>query len=330
MGADEKRDSRIISSTRSDSPSIEGEDGSGTYSVLKPDGSIVSRKRPYLGRGNGKKSNLVFKNIVAAYRSLHTAANRVRLSVRRVVRLMLSLRSLVLVAVLIAATVGVMGGNGPTSITDFSSEGQEVVGTLTNASSDVVASLNTTATATRTPDVSDNSPAAQQSDTSSSDLNQTRVVRWVHDYVNQERDERGLNRLRLDPSLVYISDDYAEYMASRGHFGHDDRNGKGFQYRYDEADYRCRAGQNDGDGVTYSGAENILYTYYEESIRMDDDSTDYYNTERELARGMVNSWMESPGHRKNIIKPVWDNQGIGIGVSETTTGTKVYAVQNFC
>ncbi|MBS1128555.1 MAG: serine protease, partial [Nitrospirae bacterium] len=38
-------------------------------------------------------------------------------------------------------------------------------------------------------------------------------------------------------------------------------------------------------------------------------------------------WMNSQGHRKNILTPHWLNQGIGVFISTDDT---VYITQNFC
>ena len=53
----------------------------------------------------------------------------------------------------------------------------------------------------------------------------------------------------------------------------------------------------------------------------------------EMAQRLVRSWMESPGHRANILDP--DYRGIGVGVAvdiDTDRGTPwetVWATQNF-
>lgn len=42
---------------------------------------------------------------------------------------------------------------------------------------------------------------------------------------------------------------------------------------------------------------------------------------------MVDSWMNSPGHRANILNPDYDRAGIGVAVDAEEA---VYATQNFC
>jgi uncharacterized protein YkwD len=40
--------------------------------------------------------------------------------------------------------------------------------------------------------------------------------------------------------------------------------------------------------------------------------------------------MNSTGHRENILKSHWENEGIGIYIIEIDGKTRVYATQNFC
>jgi len=46
----------------------------------------------------------------------------------------------------------------------------------------------------------------------------------------------------------------------------------------------------------------------------------------EVARKITDGWMNSEGHRENILRPEFDREGIGVYVSRTGS---VYATQNF-
>ena len=46
------------------------------------------------------------------------------------------------------------------------------------------------------------------------------------------------------------------------------------------------------------------------------------------ARAAVPSWMDSPGHRENILGLDYDR--LGVGVAASRNGDVIYAVQNFC
>jgi len=52
-----------------------------------------------------------------------------------------------------------------------------------------------------------------------------------------------------------------------------------------------------------------------------------WRTLEDIAQVTVNGWMESPGHRENILAPQISYQGIGIAFGPDD---KVYATQNFC
>lgn len=40
--------------------------------------------------------------------------------------------------------------------------------------------------------------------------------------------------------------------------------------------------------------------------------------------------MNSTGHRKNILRDYWQNEGIGVYFVEIDGKARVYATQNFC
>ncbi len=113
-------------------------------------------------------------------------------------------------------------------------------------------------------------------------------------------------------------------MATRGYFSHASPEGENFADRYERSGYTCRAPTGDGSYLT--GGENIAQTWYDTAVTTD-GGTVRHTTERELARGIVNQWMNSQGHRENVLTPAWRNDGIGIYVAEKG---KVYATQNFC
>jgi uncharacterized protein YkwD len=76
------------------------------------------------------------------------------------------------------------------------------------------------------------------------------------------------------------------------------------------------------------GAENIALGHLYRSIRTVNSvvSYDWYTLDQ-IAHKTVQGWMNSPGHRKNILTPHWQNEGIGISVAPDGA---VYFTQNFC
>lgn len=73
------------------------------------------------------------------------------------------------------------------------------------------------------------------------------------------------------------------------------------------------------DRVSPYGAfgENIMYDFH---------SSGAFNPER-FAKTAVDGWMNSPGHRANILSPDFDRSGIGVAINPG--GTTVYATQVF-
>ena len=55
-------------------------------------------------------------------------------------------------------------------------------------------------------------------------------------------------------------------------------------------------------------------------------SITFWNDPDHVAKDAVNGWMDSPGHRKNILTPEFDREGIGVKVSAFS----IYITQNFC
>lgn len=83
-----------------------------------------------------------------------------------------------------------------------------------------------------------------------------------------------------------------------------------------------------GDQV-YVGGENLFLNNVVDSYVYDQESGEIleyrFNSLEELARSTVDGWMESPGHRENIMAP-FTREGIGIEVSDEG---KVYITENF-
>lgn len=159
------------------------------------------------------------------------------------------------------------------------------------------------------------------------DLPRERLRRLVHRFVNRERVRRGLDPLALNETLSRIARYHSRDMVERDYFAHVSPDNETMADRYDHFGFECRVPL---DGNRYAtGAENIAYTYYEEPVYAG-NRTVVYSTPKQLARGIVDQWMNSTSHRKNILRPYWRREGIGFAVEETPSGTRVYATQNFC
>jgi len=158
----------------------------------------------------------------------------------------------------------------------------------------------------------------------SSGINATAVEYHIHKEINDRRSERGLSQLKFDEQLQQIARGHSKDMVARSYFSHEDPAGDDFADRYSESGYDCRVKMS---GKSYAtGAENIAYTWHERRVEMHGEMR-YYSTSSEVAMAVVNWWMNSTGHRDNILKPHWKSEGIGVNITDSG---KVYATQNFC
>lgn len=173
---------------------------------------------------------------------------------------------------------------------------------------------NVSSTATN---ASDSNPAIDRAETE----------RYVHEYVNEERTERGLAPLEFDADLRAVARYYSARMAKEEFFAHTAPDGGTLSDRYDRFNYDCHVSV--GDGRVATGGENLAHTYYEAPVKTD-DGVEFYDTERELARGIVDGWMNSSGHRKNLLQSYWEREGIGVYAIEEGGRLRVYATQHFC
>ena len=135
---------------------------------------------------------------------------------------------------------------------------------------------------------------------------ETRIV----DLTNEARAAHGLPPLQHDPALTGIARAHSEAMIGHGYshvvLGQDATD------RALSAGYTCRAYNAEGS-YTYGLAENI----YQHPVRSPD----------ELAASLVNGWMDSPGHRANILDPT--SYKLGVGIAFADWPGDVYATQNF-
>jgi hypothetical protein len=118
--------------------------------------------------------------------------------------------------------------------------------------------------------------------------------------VNSERGTRHLPPVKLFPKLTALAQKHSAEMAARGRLSH------AFEGR--NALVRIQADYPELFGLV---GENVAYQFG--------------NTEREIARKLMQGWMKSPGHRKNILNPQYNYLGVGI----VTRGGRYYATQFF-
>ena len=157
-----------------------------------------------------------------------------------------------------------------------------------------------------------------------------RLALLTHDLINEERENHGLSPLEYDIHLALIAGQHSVDMAANGFFAHDNLHGESYHDRYVRHGYACA--KREGN-IIHRGAENILQgwkfgktTYSGFGITKQIKTREWFSDEQ-VAKNAVDSWMGSPGHRKNILNPRWTLEGIGVGQDETG---KLLFTQNFC
>ncbi len=149
------------------------------------------------------------------------------------------------------------------------------------------------------------------------------LEKQIHELINQQRNSNGLSSLSYDPSLASIARKHSADMALNNYFEHVNLQGLDPTGRGSREGYSCY--KNYGSYYTQGIAENIFKTShttsYNERIVYD------LIPMEEIAQSTVNGWMNSPGHRKNILTATYDREGIGVAIS---SDNKVYVTEDFC
>lgn len=147
----------------------------------------------------------------------------------------------------------------------------------------------------------------------------------IHILINEERKKHHLSALSWNNALSAIARKHSSDMAKRNYFSHFSPEGHDFMYRYKQGGYSCAL---PSEGRIYLGAENIFQNnLYDRIVYVNNVAHYDWNSMAEIADTTVQGWMNSPGHRKNILTPQWKSEGIGVAVSPDD---KVYITQNFC
>jgi len=116
-----------------------------------------------------------------------------------------------------------------------------------------------------------------------------RLERIAHAGVNEARREAGQPPLRLSQELSRVARAHSEAMAEGGFFDHTDRSGR-----------------EPADRVRIAG---IAYRAVAENIQ--------FNNDVDPAPVAVREWLESPGHRENIMTARFELTGMGVAVDDS-------------
>jgi uncharacterized protein YkwD len=168
-------------------------------------------------------------------------------------------------------------------------------------------------------------PGAVRFDTPPFEVRADDLAQRVHVLVNAERKKARLPALTWNNALAAIALDHSRDMAGRNYFSHPDPEGHDFDWRYRQAGFDCRVPVGN---FIHAGAENLaLSRLYNSYQRVKGVTTYDWNTPADIARKAVDGWMQSPGHRANILTAHWRRQGIGVVIAPEN---RILITQNFC
>jgi uncharacterized protein YkwD len=103
--------------------------------------------------------------------------------------------------------------------------------------------------------------------------------------TNDIRRSHGLTPLKVSPKLETAADQHSTDMGKRGYFAHESADGSAFWKRVQEL-------YPQGDASYWAVGENLIWSSPELSVD-----------------GAMKGWMESPGHRDNILGKEWREIG---------------------
>ena len=141
------------------------------------------------------------------------------------------------------------------------------------------------------------------------------IAALVHRQINYERQNRGLRWLYYDHHLAFIARGHSKDMAHYNYLGHTNHRGEGPSDRARRKGYTL-----DGGGV----GENCCQLWAHEVTKSGKKRRKNAN---KLATEAVRVWMNSPGHRANLLHPRY--RAVGIGFAHDRKDNKVYVTQNF-
>ncbi|MEC4748020.1 CAP domain-containing protein [Methylomicrobium sp. Wu6] len=160
-------------------------------------------------------------------------------------------------------------------------------------------------------------------------INSNELERQIHQQINWIRQNHGLPPLNAEEQLTTVARKHSQDMASHHFFNHVNLRG---EYPSDRAKRQGwdKKKQIDATTLATGVAENIfLARLYDKIVTTKQNGItvkkDYeWIAPNRLVQTIVQGWMDSPHHRKVMLSPQYDRQGIGVVVSEYD----VYVTEN--
>ncbi len=161
------------------------------------------------------------------------------------------------------------------------------------------------------------------------EITAAKLERQIHHQINRERQKYGLSPLAWDELLAAIARKHSSDMASYHFFSHTNLQGEDPVMRAKKLGWDKKK-PADANTWAIGPGENIFMNHlYDKVVTTKQDGVavkkEYvWKTQKEIVQSTVQGWMDSPPHRKNILSPKYDQQGIGVSIS----GYEIYVTQD--
>ena len=140
-----------------------------------------------------------------------------------------------------------------------------------------------------------------------------KVERSILHYTNKERRKRKLKPVVGRRALIKAARAHSRWMGRKGRFSH---RGEGGSLPWDRAREWGYPSASVGENIWQtSGRSGLAYK-----------SKFYWRSDWKLGKAAVITWMNSPGHRENLLRSEWTH--LGVGVYRNKRG-RIYLTQNF-
>lgn len=127
------------------------------------------------------------------------------------------------------------------------------------------------------------------------------LPKLIHIQINSIRKDNGLPPLNFDYNLADIAKAHSQDMVNNNYFSHISTTGESPQDRMKNAGYLCSG---------WSG-ENIQ---------------ENYKSTPDLVNSIIQTWMDSPTHKDNILSQHYYNEGIGV----YSNSDDIMITEDFC
>ncbi len=155
------------------------------------------------------------------------------------------------------------------------------------------------------------------------------LERQIHQQINRVRLNHGLPQLDRDELLDAIARKHSSDMANYHFFNHTNLQGEGPVERAKNLGWnkKKQAGANTwavgpGENIFMNNLYDKVVTTRQNGVAVKKEYV--WKTQQEIAQSTVQGWMDSPPHRKNILSPKYDQQGIGVSIS----GHEIYVTED--